>query len=37
MFSNWFSGYVFEQYCASSHKQRRDQVGNSLVELRYAD
>ena len=37
MFSNWFSGDARERYCASSHKQRMDQVGNSLVELHYAD
>ena len=37
MFSNWFSGDPREQYCVSSHKQRMDQVGNSLVELLYAD
>jgi site-specific recombinase XerD len=37
MFSNWFSDDARERYCASSHKQRMDQVGNSLVELHYAD
>jgi uncharacterized protein YfaT (DUF1175 family) len=37
MFSNWFSGHAREQYRASSYKQRMDQVGNSLVELHYAD
>jgi len=37
MFSNWFSGDAREQYCASPHKQRMDQVGNRLVELLYAE
>ena len=37
MFSNWFSRGAREEYCASSHKQRIDQVGNSLVDLHYAD
>ena len=37
MFSNWFSGHAREQDRASSYKQRMDQVGNSLVELHYAD
>jgi hypothetical protein len=37
MFSNWFSGDARERYCASSHKQRIDQVGNSLVELHCAE
>ena len=37
MFSNWFSGDARAQYCASSYKQRMDQVGNDLVQLHYAD
>ena len=37
MFSNWFSGDVCGQYRTSSHKQRMDQVGSSLLELRYAN
>ena len=37
MFSNWFSGDERGQYCTSPHKQRMDQVGSSLVELRYAN
>ena len=37
MFSNWFAGDARAQYCVSSHKQRMDQVGNNLVQLRYAD
>src|SRR5450631_2310365 len=37
MFSNWFSGDECGQYCTSSHKQRMDQVGSSLLELRYAN
>jgi len=37
MFSNWFSGDECGQYCTSPHKQRMDQVGSSLLELRYAN
>src|ERR1035438_878634 len=37
MFSNWFSGDEFGQYRSSPHKQRMDQVGSSLLELRYAN
>ena len=37
MFSNWFSGDECGQYRSSPHKQRMDQVGSSLLELRYAN
>jgi len=37
MFSNWFSGDECRQYRTSPHKQRMDQVGSSLLELRYAN
>ncbi len=37
MFSNWFSGDECGQYGTSPHKQRMDQVGSSLLELRYAN
>jgi integrase/recombinase XerD len=37
MFSNWFSGDECGRYRKSPHKQRMDQVGNSLLELRYAN
>jgi integrase/recombinase XerD len=37
MFSDWFSGDECEQYRTSPHKQRIDQVGSSLLELRYAN
>jgi len=37
MFSNWFSGDECGQYCTSPHKQRMDQVGSRLLELRYAN
>ncbi len=37
MFSNWFSGDECERYRTSPHKQRMDRVGNSLLELRYAN
>ena len=37
MFSNWFSGDECGQYRTSPHKQRMDQVGSSLLELRYAN
>src|ERR1039457_4401302 len=37
MFSNWFSGDECGQYCTSPHKQRMDQVGRRLLELRYAN
>src|ERR1019366_3725043 len=37
MFSHWFSGDECGQYCTSPHKQRMDQVGSSLLELRYAN
>ena len=36
MFSKWFSGVDRERYRTSPHKHRIDQVGNSLVQLRYA-
>jgi site-specific recombinase XerD len=36
MFSQWFSGGDCERYRTSSRKQRIDQVGSSLVQLRYA-
>jgi hypothetical protein len=36
MFSEWFSGGDCERYRTSPHKQRIDQVGSSLVQLRYA-
>ncbi len=36
MFSQWFSGGDCERYRTSSHKCRIDQVGSSLVRLRYA-
>jgi integrase len=36
MFSKWFSGGDYERYRTSPHKQRIDQVGSSLVQLRYA-
>ena len=32
MFSNWFSGDECGQYRTSPHKQRMDQVGNSLLD-----
>jgi integrase len=37
MFSQWFSGGDCERYRTSLHKHRIDQVGSSLVRLRYAD
>ena len=37
MFSNWFSGDECGQYRTSPYKQRMDQVGSSLLELRYAN
>jgi site-specific recombinase XerD len=37
MFSDWFSGDECGQYRTSPHKQRMDQVGSSLLELRYAN
>ena len=37
MFSNWFSGDECGLYRTSPHKQRMDQVGSSLLELRYAN
>src|ERR1039457_1634744 len=37
MFSNCFSGDECGQYCTSPHKQRMDQVGSRLLELRYAN
>lgn len=37
MFSNWFSGSDQERYRRSPHKQRIDQLGSHLVELRYAN
>lgn len=37
MFSDWFSGDECVQYRSSPLKQRMDQVGNSLLELRYAN
>jgi hypothetical protein len=36
MFSQWFSGDDCERYRTSPHKHRIDQVGSSLVQLRYA-
>jgi site-specific recombinase XerD len=36
MFSQWFSGGDCERYRTSLHKHRIDQVGSSLVRLRYA-
>ena len=36
MFSQWFSGADRERYRTSVLKQRLDQVGSSLVQLRYA-
>ena len=36
MFSQWFSGGDCERYRTSSRNQRIDQVGSSLVQLRYA-
>ncbi len=36
MFSKWFSGTDCERYQTSPQKQRIDQVGSSLVQLRYA-
>jgi len=36
MFSQWFSGVDCERYRTSPHKHRIDQVGSSLVQLRYA-
>jgi integrase/recombinase XerD len=36
MFSKWFSGVDRERYRTSHHKHRIDQVGSSLVQLRYA-
>jgi len=36
MFSQWFSGADRERYRTSLLKQRVDQVGSSLVQLRYA-
>jgi site-specific recombinase XerD len=36
MFSNWFSGVSREKYRTSSHKQRIDYLGSTLLELRYA-
>ena len=37
MFSDRFSGGERDRYRTSPHKQRIDQMGNSLVELRYAN
>jgi site-specific recombinase XerD len=37
MFSNWFSGDECGHYRMSPYKQRMDQVGSSLLELRYAN
>ena len=37
MFSKWFSGDECGQYRTSPYKQRMDQVGSSLLELRYAN
>jgi site-specific recombinase XerD len=37
MFSQWFSGGDCERYRTSPRKQRIDQVGSSLVQLRYAN
>lgn len=37
MFSNWFSGGSCGQYRGSPHKQRIDQVGSALLELRYTN
>jgi hypothetical protein len=37
MFSNWFSGDECGQYRTSPHKQHMDQVGSSLLELRYTN
>jgi site-specific recombinase XerD len=37
MFSEWFSGGDCERYRTSPHKQRIDQVGSSLAQLRYAN
>jgi site-specific recombinase XerD len=36
MFSNWFTGDAQERYRTSPHKQRIDDLGRSLLELRYA-
>jgi integrase/recombinase XerD len=37
MFSDWFSGDECVQYRRSPHKQRMDQIGSRLLELRYAN
>ena len=37
MFSNWFTGAAQDRYRMSPHKQRIDDLGKSLLELRYAN